>query len=278
MIISIPLHISGIWVPYIEEDPLLTGSVGAGLNIELKCIAISGPGDCGITLMDNEEFREDARSLCREFGMDVRTRVRCPFRLGAGFAISSALAIAHSLSLSLLAGGGWLRGLQRAHVIEVTRGRGLGDVIAQYVGGFEIRARPGAPGVGIAYRVIHRESPALIVADLGDTEYTGRMVARVPREHYERGMGMLREIMEKEDLQTFFEKARQFTSGIFDYSALECLNSMKGVVGYFRKKSALVVWVEKEYRYEVLRELTKKGFNAYLTSISRGGVSVEDPR
>lgn len=278
MIISIPLHVSGIWIPHIEEDPLLTGSTGAGLNLELKCIAISNPGDCRITLMNNEEFREDSLSLCSEFNTNVYTKVRCPFRLGAGFAVSSALVIAHSISSSLLSGAGWLRGLQKAHLIEVTRGRGLGDVIAQYVGGFEIRARPGAPGVGIAYRVIHRESPALIVADLGSIEYTGHMVSRIPREHYERGLRMLREVMEKEDLQTFFEKARQFTSSIFDYDALKVLDSMKGVIGYYRKKSALVIWAEREYTREVLHELSKKGFNAYITSISREGVSVEDPR
>ncbi|MEM3924275.1 MAG: kinase, partial [Zestosphaera sp.] len=34
MRIKIPLHISGFWVPHVTNNPLTTGSLGAGITLE----------------------------------------------------------------------------------------------------------------------------------------------------------------------------------------------------------------------------------------------------
>ncbi|MEM2024996.1 MAG: kinase, partial [Desulfurococcaceae archaeon] len=168
-----------------------------------------------------------------------------------------------------------IKALQRAHTLEVQYGTGLGDVIAEHTGGFAVRVKPGAPGTGLAYRIIPRENVSLIVADLGIEEPTFRMLSKMNQEMYSRGNTLLSEVVEKEDLRTFFECSRVFTSMLFDYGAINgFLKRVKGVIDYYLKKSALIIWAERDFTYDIVSELQGKGIKVFSTTISPIGATL----
>ncbi|MEM1879980.1 MAG: kinase, partial [Desulfurococcaceae archaeon] len=130
-------------------------------------------------------------------------------------------------------------------------------------------------GVGLAYRVIPRQRVDLVVAELNGVEDTSRMLSRITSEVYRVGENLLNRVVETEDVHVFFESARKFTSMLFDYApAKSLLSGLKGVIDYYMKKSALVVWVEREYADDVLSSIKSKGIRAFKTTISPIGVNL----
>lgn len=275
--INIPLHVSGIWIPHYEEDPLRTGSVGAGLNISIKAMAKYRLGECRIYFNEETEvFRHVALDLCKETGINVETIVTSPARLGSGFGLSAGLIIAHSLFTHLLSGKGSLRALQKAHYHEVTNRTGLGDVLAIYTGGFAVRVKAGAPGVGYAYRIIPRHRVQLIVIELEQSESTPSMLSRLTSEIMSMGMRLLDRVIETEDISIFFESSRIYTSSLFDYTlAKQVANRIPGIVDYYLKKSALVIWVEHDHLEDAIETARSMNLKAYPATISDMGVSVD---
>ena len=77
--------------------------------------------------------------------------------LPIGFGLSSsgaaALSLSYALNTALKVGLNSEQAAQIAHCSEIECKTGLGSVLAQYVGGFELRSVMGAPGVGIANRI-----------------------------------------------------------------------------------------------------------------------------
>ncbi|MEM1611901.1 MAG: kinase [Desulfurococcaceae archaeon] len=274
-LIVVPLHVSGIWVPYYAENPLEAGSIGAGLNLSLYLNATFQLGPCSIVLNGESLFSEQAEKICKSAGVNIKTTATAPLTLGRGFGVSAAILIAHSIATHIATSRPLLRALQAAHVLEVEYGTGLGDVIAEYTGGFAIRLKPGAPGIGFAYRIILRERVDLVVIELGELEPTKAMLSRMKPEDYGLGKVLLEKVIENEDLKTFFECSKRFTSKLFNYTRVgSIVDGLPGIVDYYLKKSALVVWIEREYAWDILEELRRRGIKALHATISSIGVSI----
>lgn len=86
--------------------------------------------------------------------------------IGAGFGVSGACALASALAANEALGLGLARQacVTAAHVGEVRARSGLGDVVAQAAGGFEIRVREGAPPHGEVLRIQAPPRPVLLVS------------------------------------------------------------------------------------------------------------------
>jgi pantoate kinase len=274
--IIIPSHVSGIWVPYYGTNSLESGSIGAGLNLSLYMEAYVVRGPCRVLLNNREVFNDLAEKICLETGLRTETKIISPIDLGLGFGVSAGILIAHALGSYLLANKPSLKALQKAHVLEVENKTGLGDVIAEYTGGLAIRVKPGAPGVGSAYRVIPREKLHLVITSLSEMESTPMMLSRMSRETVALGEKLLGKIIETEDVSMFFEYSRCFTSKLFNYELLNnVLSGLRGVIDYYLKKSALIIWVEKSYINDVIEVLNNRGFKTHYATISHMGVTVE---
>jgi len=75
----------------------------------------------------------------------------------------------------------------------------------------------------------------------------------------------------------FFEASRIFTSKLFNYSTVDwALRDLRGIVDYYLKKSALILWTEREFTRDILEELRKRKFKANYASISPMGVNIVD--
>jgi pantoate kinase len=91
----------------------------------------------------------------------------------------------------------------------------------------------------------------------------------------EYGEVLLRKVVESEDLMVYFESSRLFTSRLFDYSIVErVVSGLNGIIDYYLKKSALIMWVEREYLGEVLGELERKRLKPIPATISQVGVLI----
>lgn len=271
--IVVPLHVSGIWVPYYSNNPLETGSIGAGLNLAIYLRAAVQPGSCGIIVNGRDAYVEQAKRICNEVGNNVKVDAHTPFSPSRGFGVSAATLIAHAIAAHKVMKRSLFKALQLAHILEVEYRTGLGDVIAEYLGGFVVRLKPGAPGVGVAYRIILREHVDLVAAELGVSEPTSAMLNRMGPEEYELGTRLLERIVDEEDLRTFFECSREFTSRLFSYSTVrDTVRELRGVIDYYLKKSALVLWVERDHVAEVISWLRNRGIRAFHTTISNTGV------
>jgi pantoate kinase len=272
--IIVPLHISGIWIPQYSDDYFATGSRGAGINISLYLYAKPVDGGCKAVLNGARVLDAQSREICSA-SADIGVEAKAPFNLGSGFGISAALLISHSILANLHVNKPILQALQRAHLLEVKYRTGLGDVISEYLGGFVVRVRPGAPGIGEAYRILVKYPVTLVVSELNTFEPTPTMLSRLSREVIDEGEKLLERVLELQDLHTFFECANTFTRKLFDYAIADnIVQGVKGIVGFYRKKSALVLWVEREYVNDIVEKLHSFGLKAFVTTISPTGVQI----
>lgn len=84
---------------------------------------------------------------------EIIHEVSIPVGYGLGSSGAVALSLALALDRALGTGLGREEVGRIAHEAEVGCRTGLGDVLASYHGGFEVRTRPGAPGVGRVERI-----------------------------------------------------------------------------------------------------------------------------
>lgn len=154
-----PAHVTGFFRADMAESPNATGSVGAGFSIRVgvtttvrtsKGTGIGGTGS-GTARWVAEEFLKVTDNEGRH--VDIRHEMGVPAGYGLGSSGALALSTAYALDRALGTGMGSESLGQMAHRAEIHHRSGLGDVLASYYGGFEIRTRGGAPGYGELERV-----------------------------------------------------------------------------------------------------------------------------
>lgn len=157
-----PGHITGFFKIQEEEgDPLLKGSLGAGVSTSLGVttkleierspktlveIKINGkPSEAVVSTRVVSIFLErigESRRVLIEH--EAKVPIGCGFGSSGAGALSLAYALNEALNLNLPK----VEAAQVAHIAEVSCGTGLGAVIAEVHGGVEVRVNAGAPGIG----------------------------------------------------------------------------------------------------------------------------------
>ena len=275
--IEIPLHVSGIWIPVVHNDPKRTGSLGAGVNLDLYVKLKRYRIDkCYIILNGRPVLVEHSVHVCRSTGMELGVELESPVELGVGYGVSAASTLAHALTTGLIRREELEKYAVLAHEAEVLYGTGLGDVIAEYYGGLEIRIKPGAPGIGVIEKINVRDHVEILACILPGAESTPHMLRRISDGVYKYGYRLWRELVDNPSIEEFFEKARLFTRMIFDYKIVnEILNGwISRVNGFYRKKQALIIWIERDVVDDLYDHVVSYGLKCYKTSINTGGVRI----
>ena len=167
-----PAHITGFFKAELEEkEPNQLGSLGAGFSIQKGVkttvnvrsktkhdinnyeITVKGfnTGDIRVSEYVLNEFLVDGKYF------DVTHEIDVPVGYGFGCSAAVALSLAIALNDSLKCGYTKTKVAQIAHKAEINCQTGLGDVLASYHGGFEIRTKSGAPGIGEVQKIIPKE-------------------------------------------------------------------------------------------------------------------------
>ena len=175
--VFVPSHITGFFSIFDNENPLLKGSLGAGVlldkgviteiyeNDDEKGLSISINGKKDeyneviilktIELMDNELNVDEVKFKLENviINQTIQVPIGCGFGTSAASAIGTAICINEyfNLGLSIEECG------QFAHLSEVELGTGLGDVIAELSKGIVLRTKAGAPGFGQARSIVPHE-------------------------------------------------------------------------------------------------------------------------
>jgi len=176
-----PGHITGFFeVPHDISDLPSThrGSKGAGLSIDkgiettVYVYDTSKPGyeiwingvkshNAEVSQWVVEEYLKFAD---RPYFISVHHDVEIPVGFGLGSSGAAALSLSYALNRALDAGLDRTQAAQIAHHAEIACNTGLGTVIAEFAGGFEIRTGAGAPGIGSVSKIdLNKDYKAIIL-------------------------------------------------------------------------------------------------------------------
>ena len=173
-----PAHITGFFKAELDnKDSKRLGSLGAGFSIKKGVrttvtvrektkhdisnfsIKVNGfeSGDMRVSELVLRKFVTNGKFI------DVTHEIDVP--VGYGFGCSAAVALSLSIALNdtLECKLSKIQVAQIAHDVEIECKTGLGDVLASYHGGFEVRIKPGAPGVGEVKKIDSKEKRDVII-------------------------------------------------------------------------------------------------------------------
>ncbi len=158
-----PAHVTGFFKADVEQQkPELMGSLGAGFSIKDGVITTvtlekNDKNDFQIKVSGYETDNTDVSEyVIKEFlklteqnySVAIHHDIAVP--IGYGLGCSGAVALSLAFALDQVLGTKLSKEEigKIAHIAEVSCKTGLGDVIGAFHGGFEIRTKSGAPGVG----------------------------------------------------------------------------------------------------------------------------------
>ncbi|TFF68469.1 hypothetical protein EU520_00355 [Candidatus Thorarchaeota archaeon] len=221
----VPGHVTGFFrIHDQDDDPFLRGSTGAGFCIragtttrisarQADVISISvtyngSPLDAPVTNTVVTQMLEDNAAT---MGVSIDYTSHLPIGTGYGASGAGALGAAIAMDSLLHDNHDLHRAGRYAHYAEVINHTGLGDVIAQTLGGLEIRLRPGAPGVGDARRIGLPTSKKVVLAGSPGIETSFVLTNPETRQQINRAGARLTERLDaNRSLETFIECSRVF--------------------------------------------------------------------
>jgi pantoate kinase len=172
-----PGHITGIVIkPDNSLDYHVAGSKGAGFSID-RGITTSvevfeyQTTNFQISINDKVEdanvskwvVEEYLKRLHKPYHINIKHETNIPIGFGLGSSGAAALSLSYALNEALDTELSKYEVGQIAHCAEIACKTGLGTVIAEFSGGFEIRTSIGAPGVGIIERIDLEDYRAVIL-------------------------------------------------------------------------------------------------------------------
>jgi len=163
-----PGHISGFFGPYYDENPLKSGSAGAGISVfgGIECTLSLSNNSVGIEHYHNGvksnfvndyiyRFYADIINTAKNDGKGIiiKTSSRLPLSQGFGLSASTYLAVGNAIIDMARRRYGYEHFsseeiMKRAHIMDVIKHYGLSDVIGEFFGGINIRTLPGLPPYG----------------------------------------------------------------------------------------------------------------------------------
>jgi pantoate kinase len=165
-----PGHITGFFeVPHDSScfHFLHRGSKGAGFSIDRGITTAaylyeSAKADYQISIngikSHNAEvskwvIEEYLKLVGKPYFINIHHDVEIPIGFGLGSSGAAALSLSYALNQVLNTGLNRTQAAQIAHHAEIACNTGLGTVIAEFAGGFEMRTSAGAPGVGSVSKI-----------------------------------------------------------------------------------------------------------------------------
>ena len=218
-----PAHITGFFKAELDkEDSKQLGSLGAGFSIQKGVkttvtirnktkhdisnftIKVNGfeSGDMRVSEAVLSKFSTEEKFV------DVIHKIDVP--VGYGFGSSAAIALSLSIALNdaLEYKLSKIKVAQIAHDVEIECKTGLGDVLASYYGGFEIRDKPGAPGIGHVQKITLNKISIIMIC-FSPISTRKFIKERLPRIN---GLGgkMVNKLLESKNYEHFQEMSLEF--------------------------------------------------------------------
>ena len=219
-----PAHITGFFKAELDkEDSKQLGSLGAGFSIQKGvkttvtvrertkhdisdfAIKVNGfeSGDMRVSELVLSKFSVKGKFI--DVTHDIDVPVGYGFGCSAAVALSLSIALNDALDCKLTK----IQVAQIAHDIEIECRTGLGDVLASYHGGFEVRVKPGAPGIGQVKKINSKEKRDVIIIcfnPISTKKFLKEKISSI------NGLGgkMVKKLVESNDTEEFQDMSVKF--------------------------------------------------------------------
>ncbi len=231
-----PGHITGFFEIVFTDDPLSTGSRGAGLCLQLGArskVVVEQATRQSIKVVVNGKRSEAAvtKSAVSKLLDNERLTVTISANLdlpqSQGFGMSAAGALSAALALSDILGRDMHEAFEAAHVAEVENRTGLGDIAAVMTAGITVRIAPGLPPIGTVQRI--DGAPDVVLAVVGKKLLTKDILTDpAKRDAINRsGSEKVRLILEEPTLGRLMELSSEFAieTGLARKEVLDAVNA-----------------------------------------------------
>lgn len=238
-----PGHITGFFeIPHgVYSNFLYKGSKGAGFSIDRGIattayiyesartghqISINGvkTRDAEVSKWVVEEYLKLAD---KPYFVSIEHDIRIPVGFGLGSSGAAALSLSYALNQVLDMGLTKTQAAQIAHHSEIACKTGLGTVIAEFAGGFEMRTSAGAPGIGSVSKIDLENYNAVVLclAPISTKSFLTNRIAEI------NGLGavMLKKLSVSRSADEFLEMSREFaeTLGLTEGICKEPIMALK---------------------------------------------------
>ncbi|MBI0582654.1 MAG: hypothetical protein ISF22_00345 [Methanomassiliicoccus sp.] len=234
-----PGHITGFFLPCEHQDPLRTGSRGAGMCVDrgVTTTVTSRPGSGRIeAIVDGRRQYAEvtlaaARRLLGDERLDLTVESQMDLPPSAGFGTSAAGALSAAFALAEILGRPPEDAFAAAHLAELANHTGLGDVAALTRGGMTFRRKEGLPPYGLIDRLTDRMD--IVAAVVGGRMRTSEVLGDPSRRAMIERVGMecCRRLESEPTPEAFFRLSREFTerSGIAGERVSLALRAAEGL-------------------------------------------------
>ena len=221
-----PGHITGIVIKPAETgDYLHAGSKGAGFSIDRGITTVvevfehqtpkyqisinSKVVDANVSKWIVEKY---LGFVHKPYYINIKHKTNIPIGFGLGSSGAGALSLSYALNEALDTKLSKYKVAQIAHHAEITCKTGLGTVIAEFSGGFEIRTSIGAPGVGFIEKIDLKDYKAVVlcIAPLSTKLFLSDHVSLANQ----LGEKMLERLKTSRDIDEFLSMSYQFADNL----------------------------------------------------------------
>lgn len=175
-----PGHVSGLFAVHDDSPDLLRkGSRGAGWSIDKGAWAEVQETDETVFLVNGHPDDAPVTKYALDLlcpGRPLAVDIRLDLPVGQGFGMSASGTLAACLAAANLHGIEPEKALEAAHQAEVWSGTGLGDAVASWFGGGELRLKPGCPPHGWAMQIAVPQGTQFLYCVLGDAIPTSQII------------------------------------------------------------------------------------------------------
>ncbi|MFW9975275.1 MAG: pantoate kinase [Candidatus Thorarchaeota archaeon] len=225
----VPGHITGIFRIFDNYDnPLRCGSMGAGFSVAIGTVTsvsvVDNPmleitTDYNKQRIDAQVTKTVVQRMTEEYERTLRVHVdhNSSLAIGAGFgasgagALGTALALGHMLDPEIE----YEKAAGFAHIAEITNHTGLGDVLAQTVGGLEVRVQAGGPGVGKIQSIDYQDTLLVALAGSPGLETAKVLTNPSSRQRINTiGEELVTKLIDNPTVEMFIECSREFSEKI----------------------------------------------------------------
>ena len=210
-----PGSVTGFYSEFRNSSHLHSGSFGAGFCINRGVqtdVRIYEADSFGYEILINGNIAKEARvsefviqyylkMFSQPFFLKVTHMPQIPIGYGLGSSGAGALSLSYALNKALKAGLSDIEASQVAHCAEIYCKTGLGTVLSEFYGGFNLRVIPGAPGIG-AVEKINYDGQKIVIICLSPI-YT-HSLQNVKRMTNQKCLENIQRILTSGDLDLFF--------------------------------------------------------------------------
>ena len=227
-----PAHVTGFFKANLDENhgvPERFGSMGAGFSLKdgvtTKVIIsprINQNSKFKISIKGFQSDKTDVSEFVlneflklvnlQDVFFDIEHQISIPVGYGLGSSGAVALSLSYALDQVLETKLDRVEIGKIAHNAEVNCKTGLGDVLASYHGGFEIRVKPGAPGIGQVKKIDAKNVSIIMIC------FSPISTNKFIQEHLSKinGLGgkMVNKLLESKDYDNFQDMSLEFAKYI----------------------------------------------------------------